>query len=70
MKKLTAGSNGDVILPVRWQRIANQVPHHWALFDFQTLKHGKEKDNLNLLDIFLTRLGINSGPSLQASIFC
>ena len=30
---LTAGSSEDSILPVRQQRIVDQVPDHWALFD-------------------------------------
>jgi hypothetical protein len=69
MTVLTVGSNGDAILPVRWQRTTDQVPDHWDLFDLQTLKQRKRL-TLDLLDIVTTRLSINLGPSLWASIFC
>jgi hypothetical protein len=68
MSVLIAGSNGDPILPVRWQRITDQVLDHWDLFDLQIIKQQKRL-TLDLLDIFMTKLSINSGPSLRASIF-
>jgi hypothetical protein len=68
MAMLTTGSNGDVILLVRWQRTTYQVPDHWDLFDLKTLKQRKRL-TLDLLDIVMTKLSINLGPSLQASIF-
>jgi hypothetical protein len=62
---LTAGSNEDVILLVRWKITTDQVPDDWALFDLQNLKQQK-RITLDLLDIVTTILNIKLGPSLQA----
>jgi hypothetical protein len=47
MAVITNGSNGDVILPARYQRTIDQVPDHWNLFNLQTLREVNEEHQIN-----------------------